>query len=87
MQLLHTSITVKNMDESIAFYTGVLGMTLGSRREIKENNAEIAFLEMPGHEPQDRTDVVEGQEETTPRATSWTTSRSGSRTWEDHAKR
>ena len=48
MELLHTSITVKNMDESIAFYTGVLGMTLGSRREIKENNAEIAFLEIKG---------------------------------------
>lgn len=48
MQLLHTSITVRNMDESITFYTGVMGMTLGSRREIKENNAEIAFLELPG---------------------------------------
>lgn len=36
------------MDESISFYTGKLGMTLGSRREIKQNNAEIAFLEMKG---------------------------------------
>jgi lactoylglutathione lyase len=48
VQLLHTSITVKDMDESIAFYTGIMGMTVGSRREIKENNAEIAFLEIPG---------------------------------------
>jgi lactoylglutathione lyase len=48
MQLLHTSITVKNMDESIAFYTDVLGMSLNGRREIKENNAEIAFLELAG---------------------------------------
>lgn len=48
MQLLHTSITVKNMDESIAFYTRVMGMTLSSRREIEETNAEIAFLEMLG---------------------------------------
>jgi lactoylglutathione lyase len=48
MQLLHTSITVKDMDESIAFYTEKLGMTLRSRREIKENNAEIAFLEIEG---------------------------------------
>ena len=46
MELLHTSITVKNMDESINFYTGKLGMTLESRREIKQNNAEIAFLGM-----------------------------------------
>lgn len=48
MQLLHTSITVKDMDESISFYTERLGMTLASRREIKQNNAEIAFLEMAG---------------------------------------
>jgi lactoylglutathione lyase len=48
MQLLHTSITVKDMDESIAFYTERLGMTLESRREIKQNNAEIAFLKIGG---------------------------------------
>ncbi len=48
MQLLHTSITVKDMDESISFYTKKLGMTLASRREIKQNNAEIAFLEAEG---------------------------------------
>src|ERR1700688_4844382 len=48
MKLLHTSITVKNMDESIAFYTGVLGMSLVSRSEIKETNAEITFLKLDG---------------------------------------
>jgi lactoylglutathione lyase len=48
MQLLHTSITVKDMDESIAFYTGRLGMTLIGREEIKQNNAEIAFLGLEG---------------------------------------
>ncbi len=48
MQLLHTSITVKSMDESIAFYTQKLGMKLLSRREIRQNNAEIAFLGMEG---------------------------------------
>jgi lactoylglutathione lyase len=36
------------MDESIAFYTERLGMTLESRREIKQNNAEIAFLKIEG---------------------------------------
>lgn len=50
MQLLHTSITVKNMDESIAFYTTRFSMTLVSRREIKQNNAEIAFLGIDGTE-------------------------------------
>jgi lactoylglutathione lyase len=48
MELLHTSITVKNMDESIAFYTDIMGMTLQGRREIKQNDAEIAFLGLKG---------------------------------------
>jgi lactoylglutathione lyase len=48
MRLLHTSITVKNMDESIGFYTNVMGMKLRARREIKENDAEIAFLDIDG---------------------------------------
>jgi lactoylglutathione lyase len=48
MKLLHTSITVRDMDESIRFYTEVLGMTSASRREIKQNNAEISFLEIGG---------------------------------------
>jgi len=48
MKLLHTSITVKDMDESIRFYTEKLGMSLQSKREIKQNNAEIAFLGIEG---------------------------------------
>jgi lactoylglutathione lyase len=48
MELLHTSITVRDMDESVSFYTQMLGMTLAGRMEIKQNNAEIAFLEMEG---------------------------------------
>jgi lactoylglutathione lyase len=32
------------MDRSIDFYTRFLGLTLVSRREIPQNNAEIAFL-------------------------------------------
>ncbi|MDG6951626.1 MAG: VOC family protein [Nitrososphaerota archaeon] len=44
MRLLHTSITVKDMDESIAFYTKHFGMELLSRREIPQNKAEIAFI-------------------------------------------
>ena len=45
MKLLHTSITVKNMDESLKFYTEIFGMRFVRRREIPENNAEIAFIE------------------------------------------
>lgn len=44
MRILHTSITVKNMEESIKFYVYVMGLELQSRREIPENKAEIAFL-------------------------------------------
>ncbi len=44
MKFLHTSITVRAMDESLAFYTGVLGLTFERRRPIPENHAEIAFV-------------------------------------------
>ena len=44
MKFAHVSITVKDMEESIAFYQNVMGLDLVSRREIPENNAEIAFL-------------------------------------------
>ena len=35
------------MDESLKFYTEVFGMKFVRRREIPENNAEIAFVEDP----------------------------------------
>jgi len=41
---VHTSIRTSNMDRSIDFYTRLLGLALVSRREIPQNNAEIAFL-------------------------------------------
>ncbi|MGA7922513.1 MAG: VOC family protein [Thermoplasmata archaeon] len=47
MRFLHTSITVKDMDESIRFYTDVLGLTFERRRKIPENKAEIAFVHDP----------------------------------------
>jgi len=43
----HTSIRVSNMDRSIDFYTRNMGLKLLSRREIPQNNAEIAFLQDP----------------------------------------
>ena len=33
------------MDKSIDFYTRLMGLTLQSKREIPQNNAEIAFLQ------------------------------------------
>jgi len=47
MKFLHTSITVRNMEESLAFYTDVLGLRFERRRTIPENHAEIAFVVDP----------------------------------------
>lgn len=44
---VHTSIRTSNMERSIDFYTRFLGLKLVSRREIPQNNAEIAFLRDP----------------------------------------
>lgn len=47
MRFLHTSITVRDIDESLAFYTGILGLEFERRRPIPENHAEIAFVRDP----------------------------------------
>lgn len=44
---MHTCLNVMDLDRSIAFYRDQLGLKLTRRVEIKENNAEIAFLEDP----------------------------------------
>ena len=44
---VHTSIRTSNMERSINFYTKLLGLKLVNRREISQNNAEIAFLRDP----------------------------------------
>jgi lactoylglutathione lyase len=44
MKFAHTSITVRNIDASVGFYTDVLGLEFERRRPIPENHAEIAFV-------------------------------------------
>ncbi len=44
---VHASIRTSNMERSISFYSRLLNLKLQSRREIKETNAEIAFLQDP----------------------------------------
>jgi len=44
---VHTSIRTSNIDKSIDFYTRLMGLKLLGRREIPQNNAEIAFLQDP----------------------------------------
>lgn len=43
----HTSIRTSNIDRSIDFYTRLMGFKLVDRHEIRQNNAEIAFLQDP----------------------------------------
>ena len=47
MIFAHTSIRTSNMNKSIDFYTKLIGLKLLGRREIPQNNAEIAFLQDP----------------------------------------
>ena len=44
MRFVHVSIRTNNIDKSIEFYQKYFNMVLVSRKEIKANNAEIAFL-------------------------------------------
>ena len=50
-KLIYTGIRVKDMDESIAFYTKVLGMKLTGRSKIEASGGETAGLvsEEGGH--------------------------------------
>ena len=47
LRIMHTCLNVMDLDRSIAFYRDRLGLKLTDRAEIKENNAEIAFMEDP----------------------------------------
>ena len=42
---VHASIRTSNMQRSIDFYSKFLGLKVLSRREIKQTNAEIAFMQ------------------------------------------
>jgi lactoylglutathione lyase len=48
MRFVHVSIRAKDMDRSIEFYSKHFGMRLERRRDIKANDAEIAFLTSEG---------------------------------------
>ncbi len=44
MQLLHTMLRVKNLEDSIAFYTEIMGMKLLRQSENKEYEYTLAFV-------------------------------------------
>ena len=55
-RLLHTMIRVKDLDESIAFYTGLLGMKLLRKSDFPEGKFTLAFV---GYGPEEHNTVVE----------------------------
>ena len=44
MRILHTMIRVNNLEESIKFYTDILGMRLLREKEYPEGKFSLAFL-------------------------------------------
>ncbi len=48
MQYLHTMLRVGDLDQSIAYYTNVLGFTLVSRKDHPDGEFTLAFLRAPG---------------------------------------
>jgi lactoylglutathione lyase len=56
MRILHTMIRVGDLEKSLAFYTGVLGMTLLRRHEYPEGRFTLAFL---GYGPESESAALE----------------------------
>lgn len=66
LKILHTCLNVSDLDRSIGFYSRFMGLKFVSRREVKQNNAEIAFLQDEGGAAielthwRDKRDLAEG---------------------------
>lgn len=56
MRMLHTMLRVGNLEQSIQFYTEVLGMTLLRRRDYEEGRFTLAFV---GYGDEDSNTVLE----------------------------
>jgi lactoylglutathione lyase len=56
MRLLHTMIRVNDLEESLAFYTGVLGMRLLRRRDYEAGRFTLAFV---GYDDESAAAVLE----------------------------
>ncbi len=55
-RMLHTMIRVRDLDRSLAFYTGALGMQLLRRRDFPDGRFTLAFV---GYGPEDSHTVLE----------------------------
>lgn len=56
MRMLHTMLRVGNLDQSLAFYTEVMGMKLLRRKDYPEGKFTLAFV---GYQPEDEGTVIE----------------------------
>jgi lactoylglutathione lyase len=56
MRILHTMIRVGDLERSLAFYVGVLGMKLLRRRDYEGGRFTLAFV---GYDDEDKTAVLE----------------------------
>jgi lactoylglutathione lyase len=56
MRLLHTMLRVGDLERSIEFYTGVLGMKLLRRKDYPEGRFTLAFV---GYGDEDQQAVIE----------------------------
>ncbi len=56
MRILHTMLRVVDLEKSLAFYTGVLGMKLLRRTDYPDGKFTLAFV---GYTDEDRGAVIE----------------------------
>jgi lactoylglutathione lyase len=56
MRILHTMLRVVDLEKSLAFYTGVLGMKLLRRNDYPDGKFTLAFV---GYTDEDRGAVIE----------------------------
>lgn len=56
MRILHTMLRVGNLERSLEFYTGVLGMKLLRRHDYPEGKFTLAFV---GYQPESEGAVLE----------------------------
>ena len=56
MRMLHTMLRVNDLDESLRFYTDVLGMKLLRKKDYEGGRFTLAFV---GYDDEDKTCVLE----------------------------
>ena len=56
MRVLHTMLRVTDLDQSLGFYTRVLGMRLLRRKDFPEGRFTLAFV---GYDTEDKAAVLE----------------------------